>query len=53
MLLNGGDLDGVRILGRKTIELMTINHLPGSGELADFALPAGTARSGSTGWGSA
>ncbi len=26
MLLNGGELDGVRILGRKTIELMTTNH---------------------------
>ena len=28
MLLNGGELEGVRILGRKTIELMTQNHLP-------------------------
>jgi CubicO group peptidase (beta-lactamase class C family) len=28
MLLNGGELDGVRLLGRKTVELMTINHLP-------------------------
>ena len=28
MLLNGGELDGVRILGRKTIELMTFDHLP-------------------------
>lgn len=27
MLLNGGALDGVRILGRKTIELMTTNHI--------------------------
>lgn len=26
MLLNGGTLDGKRILGRKTIELMTANH---------------------------
>lgn len=26
MLLNGGILDGARILGRKTIELMTTNH---------------------------
>lgn len=38
MLLNGGVLDGVRILGRKTVELMTSSHtgdmflpLPGSG----------------------
>ena len=27
MLLNGGELDGARILGRKTIELMTRNHV--------------------------
>jgi CubicO group peptidase (beta-lactamase class C family) len=30
MLLNGGELDGVRLLGRKTVELMTMNHLPDS-----------------------
>jgi CubicO group peptidase (beta-lactamase class C family) len=29
MLLNGGELDGVRLLGRKTVELMTANHLEG------------------------
>jgi CubicO group peptidase (beta-lactamase class C family) len=28
MLLNGGELGGARILGRKTIELMAMNHLP-------------------------
>jgi CubicO group peptidase (beta-lactamase class C family) len=28
MLLNGGELDGIRLLGRKTVELMTVNHLP-------------------------
>ena len=28
MLLNGGALDGKRLLGRKTVELMTANHLP-------------------------
>ncbi len=27
MLLNGGELDGARILGRKTVELMTTNHV--------------------------
>jgi CubicO group peptidase (beta-lactamase class C family) len=27
MLLNGGQLDGTRILSRKTVELMTANHL--------------------------
>ncbi len=28
MLANGGELDGVRILGRKTLELMHANHIP-------------------------
>jgi CubicO group peptidase (beta-lactamase class C family) len=28
-MLNKGELDGVRLLGRKTVELMTSNHLPG------------------------
>jgi CubicO group peptidase (beta-lactamase class C family) len=28
MLLNGGELDGVRILGTKTVDLMRQNHLP-------------------------
>jgi len=28
MMLNRGELDGVRLLGRKTVELMTMNHLP-------------------------
>lgn len=27
MMLNGGELDGARILGRKTVELMTTNHI--------------------------
>ncbi|MBS0478762.1 MAG: beta-lactamase family protein [Proteobacteria bacterium] len=34
MCLNCGELDGVRLVGRKTIELMTINHLPGNSDLA-------------------
>src|SRR3569623_263001 len=33
MLLGGGALDGVRLLGRKTLDLMTRNHLPGGGAL--------------------
>lgn len=28
MLANGGELDGVRVIGRKTLELMHGNHLP-------------------------
>lgn len=27
MILNGGELDGRRVLGRKTVELMTVDHL--------------------------
>ncbi|MCZ6874299.1 MAG: serine hydrolase [bacterium] len=41
MLLNGGELDGVRLLGRKTIQLMTMNHLPGGQDLTQLALPSG------------
>lgn len=51
MLLNGGELDGARILGRKTVELMRSNHLPGGGELADFALPGGYGEVGFQGMG--
>jgi CubicO group peptidase (beta-lactamase class C family) len=29
MLLNGGELDGRRLLGRKSVELMTVDHLNG------------------------
>lgn len=29
MLVNGGQLDGVRLLGRKTVDLMMMNHLSG------------------------
>ena len=28
MMLNEGELDGVRIIGRKTVELITMNHIP-------------------------
>jgi len=34
MVLNGGKLDGVRILGKKTVEYMTKNHLPGNKDMA-------------------
>ena len=36
MLLNGGELEGARLLGRNTVELMTVNQLPA--ELLPFAL---------------
>lgn len=38
MLLNGGELDGVRMVSRRTLDLMTQNHLPENADLADFAL---------------
>ena len=38
MLANGGQLDGRRVLGRKTLELMTVNHLPGGATLQDMAI---------------
>jgi CubicO group peptidase (beta-lactamase class C family) len=28
MMLNGGELDGVRLLGRRTVELIVSNHIP-------------------------
>jgi CubicO group peptidase (beta-lactamase class C family) len=37
MLLNGGELDGARFLGRKTLDLMTQNHLPGKSDLATMS----------------
>jgi CubicO group peptidase (beta-lactamase class C family) len=36
MLLNQGEYDGVRLLGRKTISLMTSNHLPNNGDLSSM-----------------
>jgi CubicO group peptidase (beta-lactamase class C family) len=44
MLLNGGELDGVRILGTKTVELMRQNHLPPN-------IPSIAAGSTATGYG--
>jgi CubicO group peptidase (beta-lactamase class C family) len=37
MLLGGGQVDGVRVLGRKTVELMTQNHLPDGAALWEVA----------------
>ena len=38
MLRRGGELDGVRILGDRTLKLMHMNHLPGGAELASVAM---------------
>ena len=37
MLLNGGELEGARLLSPKTIELMGMNHLPGGGDIATLS----------------
>ena len=39
MLLNRGALDGTRILGKKTVELMTTNHVGPNIDLGPFFLP--------------
>jgi CubicO group peptidase (beta-lactamase class C family) len=68
MLLNGGELDGVRILGRKTVELMTTNHIgdlpvwitgPGYGfglgysVVKDIGVTGQSGTPGTYGWGGA
>lgn len=68
MMLNGGELDGVRLLGRKTVELMTVNHIgdlpvwltgPGYGfglgysVVKDMGATGQPASSGTYGWGGA
>jgi CubicO group peptidase (beta-lactamase class C family) len=37
MLRNGGELDGARILGPRTLAMMTRNHLPGGEDLTGWA----------------
>ena len=39
MLLNEGELDGVRLLGSRTVRYMAQNHLPDSAELEAIARP--------------
>jgi len=51
MLLNGGEIDGVRILGRKTVELMASNHLPAGGDLQSVVMPGGYGEVGFAGMG--
>ncbi len=42
MLRRGGELDGARILGPRTVELMHMNHLPGGKDLTQLAYGAFT-----------
>lgn len=66
MVLNGGELDGVRLLGRKTVELITMDHISnrwqpnqrtGSGFGLGFAVVTDVAEThtlgslGTCGWG--
>ena len=39
MLLNKGELEGARVLGRKTVEYMSTNHMPGNVDLAAMGQP--------------
>ena len=39
MMLNKGELDSIHLLGRKTVELMTMNHLPDGQDLTNLAFP--------------
>src|SRR5690606_16196229 len=43
MLLNGGELDGVRLLSRKTVEWMTSDHLPPHIAYGAFTMELGRA----------
>jgi len=36
MMLNGGELDGVRLLGTRTVDYMTRNHLPDNADVETF-----------------
>ena len=38
-LLGGGELDGARLLGSRTLAYMTRNHLPGGADLESFGRP--------------
>ena len=39
MLLHRGELDGARLLGSRTVEFMSRNHLPGGADLEAFGRP--------------
>jgi CubicO group peptidase (beta-lactamase class C family) len=39
LLARGGELDGVRLLGPRTVRYMTRNHLPGNADLETFGRP--------------
>jgi CubicO group peptidase (beta-lactamase class C family) len=51
MMLQGGELDGVRFLSPKTVELFSLNHLPNGQGLAEMAPPGAFSESGYDGIG--
>jgi CubicO group peptidase (beta-lactamase class C family) len=50
MLLNGGELDGVRILSPSSVQIMSTNHLPPSLMTGEFSIGPEVMRPG-MGWG--
>ena len=52
MLVNGGALDGQRVLGPRTVAFMALNHLPGGCDLAQMSpASAGEASRAGVGFG--
>ncbi|MEV0801511.1 serine hydrolase domain-containing protein [Kribbella sp. NPDC050281] len=51
MLAAGGSLDGVRIIGPRTLRFMTMNHLPGGQDLAAVADFGGETKRAGQGFG--
>ena len=41
MLLGGGELEGARVLGTRTLQYMAMNHLPGGGDLTSLGARLG------------
>jgi CubicO group peptidase (beta-lactamase class C family) len=46
MLANGGELEGHRVIGPRTLQLMATNHLPGGCDIASMARSGGPAPKG-------
>ena len=46
MLANGGELDGRRVIGPRTLQLMASNHLPGGVDIRSMAFGGGPAPAG-------
>jgi CubicO group peptidase (beta-lactamase class C family) len=51
MLAGGGEVDGVRLLGPRTLRLMTANHLPGGQDLETMTHDGGETRREGQGFG--